>query len=91
MKREELTKKLEALEGKYRSICKQFTIDLFDGAINDISLECYICNEEEDLGALIYKCQCILDIMREDIIDHFVVARVKYIAEKRLNSIYDER
>lgn len=87
MTKEECIIKLELLESKYINRCKQFTIDLFAGAVTDLCLECYACSEEEDLGAIAYKCFNILEVMREDIIDHFVVSRVKYIVEQRLNSI----
>ena len=91
MTREECIKKLEALDDSYRGAKKQFTVDLFDGKINDICAESYMCNEEEDLGALSYYCDTVLAIMREDIIDHFIISRIKYIVEKRLKTIYDER
>jgi hypothetical protein len=91
MTREECIKKLESLEEEYLGARKQLTVDLFDGRINDICTENYRCNEEEDLGALAYKCDTILAIMREDLVDHYIISRVKYIVEKRLKTIYDER
>lgn len=91
MTKEECIKGLYALEKDYAGARKQFTVDLFDGKVSDIYNEEYICNEEEDLGALVYYCDTILAIMRQDIIDHFIISRVKYIAEKRLKTIYDER
>ena len=91
MTREECIKKLESLDKGYRGDRRQFTVDLFDSKVNDICNEDYKCNEEEDLGALSYYCDTILAIMREDIIDHFIVSRLKYIIEQRLKTIYDER
>ena len=91
MTREECIKKLNALEEEYLGARKQFTVDLFDGRINDICTECYRCSEEEDLGALAYKCDTILAIMREDIVDNFIISRVKFLVEQRLKTIYNER
>ena len=91
MTREEYIKKLEKLEDEYLGVRKQFTVDLFDGRINDICIELYKCNEEEDLGALAYYCDTILAIMREDLVDNFIISRVKYIVEQRLKTIYNER
>ena len=90
MTREACIKKLEKLEEEYLGVRKQFTVDLFDGRINDICTEFYRCNEEEDLGALAYKCDTILAIMREDLVDNFIISRVKYIVEQRLKTIYNE-
>lgn len=92
MTREECIKKLLALDDGYRGARKQFTVDFFDGEINDICNEnCPCCDEEEDLGSLAYKCDTILRIMREDIVDYDIITKVKYIIEKRLKTIYDER
>lgn len=92
MTREECIKKLEDLGLAYLGERSQITIDLFDGRINDICNESYItCSEEEDLGALCYYCDNLLAIMKEDITDNFIIARVKYIAEKRLKTIRNER
>lgn len=91
MTREECIKKLEALEVEYLHDRKQFTIDLFDGPILNICLMCYTCNEEEDLGALSYYCDTILEVMKPEILDNFILSRVKYIIEKRLKTIRNER
>lgn len=91
MTREECIKKLLALDDGYRGARKQFTVDFFDGEIIDICNENCPCDEEEDLGSLAYKCDTILRIMREDIVDYDIIAKVKYIIEKRLKTIYDER
>ena len=91
MTRKECIKKFESLNKGYREEAKQFSIDLFDSKVNAICVEEYICSEEEDLGALIYYCDTILAIMKEDLIDNFIVARIKYIAEKRLKTICNER
>lgn len=90
MTREECIKKLESLEKGYIEEAKQFTIDLFDSKINAICVEEYSCNEHEDLGAIVYYCDTLLAIMKEDIIDKFIVSRIKYILEKRLKTICDE-
>lgn len=91
MTREDCIKKLEAVEDDYCRGIRQFTIDLFDEDINDICNEEYINNEEEDLGALFYKCDNILGIMRRDIIDCDAITRIKFIIGQRLKTIQDER
>ena len=91
MTREECIKRLEKLEEESIRERKQFTIDLFDDKILNICLQCYKCSEEEDLGALSYYCDTVLEVMRSDIIDNFIISRIKYIIEKRLKTIYNER
>lgn len=75
----------------YDNGIKQFTIDLFDTDITGILNEDYVCDEEQDLGALAYKCGTILEVMRKDIIDCDAITRVKYTIEQRLKTIRDER
>ena len=91
MTKEECIKKLEAIEKSYEGRRRQFTVDFFDGRVNDICNCQYICNEEEDLGALVYRCDTILGIMREDIVDRDAISKVKYVVSSRLKTIGDER
>lgn len=91
MTRDECIKRLEAIEEDYYGGIKQFTIDLFHNEVLDICTYNYVCNEEEDLGALFYRCENILDVMRRDISDCDAITRIKFIIGQRLKTIQDER
>lgn len=91
MTREECIQKLNSVVDAYYEDVRQFTIDFFDTEVTDICNEEYIYDEEEDLGALAYRCENILEIMRNDITDEYPITRIKYYAEQRLKTIKNER
>lgn len=91
MTREESILKFNSVVDSCYEDVKQFTIDFFDTDVTDICNEDYICSEEEDLGALVCRCDNILGIMRRDIIDCDAITRIKFIIGQRLKTIQDER
>ena len=91
MTREDSILKFNSVVDSCYEDVKQFTIDFFDTDVTDICNEDYVCSEEEDLGALVYRCENILEIMRNDITDGYAITRIKYCAEQRLKTIKDER
>lgn len=90
MTREECKRNLTVLDEKYCGKRKQLTVDLFNSAIADIREENYVCSESESLATLAYRCDTILGVMREDLIDHEIISNVKNIVSQRLRTIDNE-
>lgn len=90
MTREQFVDKIASLERESYYDRAQFTIDFFDG-LSKFESEDYVCNEEEDLGALEYDCDNILAIMRKDLVDYDIISKLKHYIKKRLKTIRDEK
>lgn len=90
MTREQFIDKIESLASESYYDRAQFTIDFFDG-LAKFEREDYVCNEEEDLGALEYDCDNILVIMRKDLADYDIISKLKHYIKKRLKTIRDEK
>lgn len=89
MTREELITKLEKVKKDDYADLKEFsrgTLDMVFYFVRDEEA----CSERPFLKSIIKELGCNLEIMRTDIIDHDVLATVKYLLEKRLETIRKE-
>lgn len=86
MTREEFEKKVQHLEEEYYYRRTQFTIDFFESVDEYLNRE-YKCDEVTDLGALSYKCDNILNIMRKDLPDFDFITILKYYISRRLKAL----
>ena len=89
MTREELIERIEKVEKDNLSDFKPFTQQVFHCTISSV----YDNNEGEEreiLTFILYDLKSILEIMRPDLLDHDVLATVKYLLEKRLETIRKE-
>lgn len=89
MTKDALRNKIEAIFDCYEELTA-FTKTAF----NDIIFPyCYDDYVSEHRCLLFAKTQCdnILAIMRQDLLDHDVLARIKYLIEKRIKTIENEK
>ena len=89
MTREELIAKIEKHredDYEYLHNVTRRVIDNFHGVLS----EPYYCPEKTGLHIYLTEISYILEIMRPDLLDHDVLARIKYLIGKRLNAIENE-
>lgn len=90
MTREELIAKIEKVKKDDYDNLKEFSRGTLDMVL-------YFVRDEETypeksyLKGIIQEVGCNLEIMKTDIIDHDVLSRIKFLIEKRLKTIEDER
>ena len=90
MTREGLIERIEKVEKDNLSDFKPFTQQVFHCTISSV----YDNNEGEEreiLTFILYDLKAILEIMRHDIVDHDVLSRIKFLIEKRLETIRKEK
>lgn len=90
MTREELIAKIEEYNGDDYENLKHLTRSIVDDFLNVLNEPQY-CPEKTGLCIYITRVSSILEIMRKDLFDHDVLARIKYLIEKRLKTIENER
>ena len=89
MTREELIAKIEKYRGDDYEQLKYLTHSVVDDFLNVLS-EPQFCPEKTGLNIYLTRVSSILEIMRQDILDHDVLSRIKYLIEKRLETIRKE-
>lgn len=89
MTREELIAKVEKYKKDDYADLKEFSRGTLDMVLYFIRDE-ETYSEKSYLKSMIKEVGCNLEIMRTDIIDHDVLATVKYLLEKRLETIRKE-
>ena len=89
MTREELIAKVEKHKKDDFEYLKPLTCKVIDNLLSTLDEESY-CPEKTGLKIYLKEITNILEIMRPDLLDHDVLARIKYLTEKRLNAIKNE-
>ena len=89
MTREELIAKVEKYRGNDYEQLKYLTHSVVDDFL-DVLSEPQFCPEKTGLNIYLTRVSSILEIMRQDILDHDVLSRVKWLIEKRLETIKKE-
>lgn len=89
MTREELIAKIEKVKKDDYGDLKEFSRGTLDMVLYFVRDE-ETYSEKSYLKSMIKEVGCNLEIMRTDIIDHDVLATVKYLLEKRLETIRKE-
>ena len=90
MTREELIAKIENVKKDDYDDLKEFSRGTLDMVLYFVRDE-KTYSEKSYLKSMIKEIECNLEIMRTDIIDHDVLATVKYLLEKRLETIRKEK
>ena len=90
MTHEELIAKTEKYREDDYGHLKFLTRRVVDNFLGVLS-EPYYCPEKTGLHIYLTEVSYVLEIMRPDLLDHDVLARIKYLIEKRLKTIEDER
>lgn len=89
MTHEELIAKVEKYRGDDYEHLKSLTHSVVDDFL-DVLSEPQFCPEKTGLNIYLTRVSSILEIMRQDLLDHDVLARIKYLIEKRLETIRKE-
>lgn len=89
MTREELIAKVEKYRGDDYEQLKYLTHSVVDDFL-DVLSEPQFCPEKTGLNIYLTRVSSILEIMRPDILDHDILSRIKYLIEKRLETIRKE-
>lgn len=90
MTREELIAKVEKHKEDDFGYFKEFTCRVIDNFLSILN-EGHYCPEKTGLKIYLKEFSAIIEIMRTDIVDHDVLSRIKYLIEKRLKTIENER
>lgn len=90
MTHEELIAKVKKYRGDDYEDLKSLTYSVV-GDFLEVLNEPQFCPEKTGLNIYLTKVSSILEIMRTDIVDHDVLSRVKYLIEKRLKTIENEK
>lgn len=90
MTREELIAKIEKVKKDDYDNLKEFSRGTLDMVLYFVRDE-ETYSEKSYLKSIIKEVGCNLEIMRNDIIDHDVLSRIKFLIEKRLKTIEDEK
>lgn len=88
MTKEQLLEKIDVIFEIYKEL-SPFTIDFFNNRVGPFCYEDYLY-EDRYLKMLEEECNNILQIMRQDLLDHNVLSRLKHNINKRLKTIEDE-
>ena len=89
MTKQELIKKVEEIIDANRDDLKYYTISVLHCFHNRLLIK-YECSEKYPMEAFLSEFTLTLEIMRQDLLDHDVLARIKYLIEKRLETIRKE-
>lgn len=89
MTREEFRAKVEEIIDANRDDLKYYTISVLHCFHNRLLIK-YEYSEKYLMEAFLSKFTYILEIMRQDLLDHDVLARIKFLIEKRLKAIKNE-
>ena len=89
MTHEELIAKVEKYRGDDYEQLKSLTHSIVDDFL-DVLSEPQYCPEKTGLNIYLTRVSSILEIMRQDLLDHDVLSRVKWLIEKRLETIRKE-
>lgn len=90
MTHEELIAKIEKYREDDYGHLKFLTRRVVDNFLGVLG-EPYYCPEKTGLHIYLTEVSYVLEIMRPDLLDHDVLARIKYLIEKRLKTIENER
>ena len=90
MTREELIAKIEKVKKDYYDNLKEFSRGTLDMVLYFVRDE-ETYSEKSYLKSIIKEVGCNLEIMRNDIIDYDILSIIKFLIEKRLKTIEDER
>ena len=90
MTKQELTKKVEEIIDTNHSDLKTYTINMLHCFHNRLIFK-YGEAEKIAMDAFLLEFTYTLEIMRTDLLDHDVLSRIKFLIEKRLKTIEDER
>ena len=89
MTKQELIKKVGEIIDTNQKDLKAYTIGMLHCFHNRLLIK-YECSEKYPMNAFLEEFTITLEIMRQDLLDHDVLARVKYLIEKRLKTIENE-
>ena len=89
MTHEELIAKVEEIIDTNQHDLKYYTISVLHCFHNRLLIK-YECSEKYPMEAFLSEFTHILEIMLPDILDHDVLSRVKWLIEKRLETIRKE-
>ena len=89
MTHEELITKIEKYKGDDYENLKSLTRSVVDDFL-DVLSEPQYCPEKTGLCIYLTRVSSILEIMRQDLLDHDVLARIKYFIGKRIKTIQNE-
>ena len=89
MTKQELIKKVKEIIDANQHDLKQYTIGMLHCFHNRLLIK-YECSEKYPMNAFLEEFTITLEIMRPDILDHDVLSRVKWLVEKRLETIRKE-
>ena len=89
MTHEELIAKVEKYRGDDYEQLKSLTHSVVDDFL-DVLSQPQFCPEKTGLNIYLTRVSSILEIMRPDLLDHDVLARIKYLIAKRLETIRKE-
>ena len=89
MTHEELIAKVEKYRGDDYEQLKSLTHSVVNDFL-DVLSEPQFCPEKTVLNIYLTRVSSILEIMRTDIVDHDVLSRIKYLIEKRWETIRKE-
>ena len=89
MTQEELIVKVEKHKKDDFEYLKRLTCKVIDNLLSTLDEESY-CPEKTGFKIYLKEITNILEIMRQDLLDHDVLSRIKYLIEKRLKAIENE-
>lgn len=89
MTHEELIAKVERFKKDDYEYIKPLTRSIIEDILGVLS-EPQFCPEKTGLNIYLTRVSSILEIMRPDILDHDVLSRIKYLIEKRWETIRKE-
>lgn len=89
MTKQELIKKVKEIIDANQHDLKQYTIGMLHCFHNRLLIK-YECSEKYPMEAFLSEFTSILEVMRQDLLDHDVLARIKFLIEKRLKTIENE-
>lgn len=90
MTREELIEKIEEIIDTNQNDLKTYTINMLHCFHNRLLIK-FGEVEKMAMDAFLFEFTITLDIMRPDLLDHDVLSRIKFLIEKRLKTIENER
>ena len=90
MTREELIAKIEKVKKDDYENLKEFSRGTLDMVLYFVRDE-ETYSEKSYLKSIIKEVGCNLEIMRNDIIDYDILSIIKFLIEKRLKTIEDEK
>lgn len=88
MTKQELIERIEKFKKDDYEYIKSLTRSIIEDILD--VFEPQYCPEKTGLNIYLTRVSSILEIMRPDLLDHDVLATVKYLLEKRLETIRKE-